>query len=392
LGLSLNKLKKLQRLIDGGVTLLGAGPMSKTTVNVVIDLSQKFDLPIAMIPSRRQIECDALGGGYVFNWTTEEFSDYVKFYDKKENVILARDHCGPWQSEKLGLDGLKPSLEAEMEEVKISLKSDISSGFDMIHIDPSLGLENNLNSDQVRETIFTMIEYCESIKVNDLIYEIGTEEQYYSAANVDSSEIELKKILLGLEDKKLPKPKFYVAQTGTKVKELRNVGNFDNELDAKGILPASYQLPKVLGICEKYGVWLKEHNADYLSDVGLAWHRRFGIHAANIAPEFGVVETSNLIKLAKQIKAEDLVDNLIEIVNLKGKWKKWMLENSKATEYEKMLIAGHYHFSEPWFLDWRNELELRLKNKSIDLNTELYASIRTSIERILLNFGYHSAL
>jgi hypothetical protein len=57
-----------------------------------------------------------------------------------------------------------------------------------------------------------------------------------------------------------------------------------------------------------------------------------------------------------------------------------------------MLIAGHYHFSEPWFLDWRNELELRLKNKSIDLNTELYASIRTSIERILLNFGYRSAL
>ena len=66
----MNKLKKLQRLIDKGVTLLGAGPMSKTTVDVIVDLAQKFDKPIAMIPSRRQIECEALGGGYVFNWTT----------------------------------------------------------------------------------------------------------------------------------------------------------------------------------------------------------------------------------------------------------------------------------------------------------------------------------
>jgi len=388
----LNKLNKLQRLIDKGVTLLGAGPMSKTTVDVIVDLAQKFDKPIAMIPSRRQIECEALGGGYVFNWTTEEFSDYVKFSDKKENIILARDHCGPWQSEKLNLNGFKSSLEEEMEEVKTSLESDISSGFDMIHIDPSLGLENSLNSDHIREITFNMVEFCESIKVNELIYEIGTEEQHFSALSSDLSEIELKKILLGLDKKKLPRPKFYVVQTGTKVKEMRNVGNFDNRLDAKGILPASFQLPKVLNSCANNGVWLKEHNADYLSDVALAWHRRFGIHAANIAPEFGVVETSNLIKLAKQIKAKDLIDNMIEIVNLKGKWKKWMLEESKATEYEKMLIAGHYHFSEPWFLDWRNELELRLKNKSINLNAELYAKVSESIERILFKFGYNNAI
>ena len=87
-----------------------------------------------------------------------------------------------------------------------------------------------------------------------------------------------------------------------------------------------------------------------------------------------------------------IIDNLIEIVNLKGKWKKWMLEESKATEYEKMLIAGHYHFSEPWFLDWRNELELRLKSKSINLNIELYTKISESIQRILLKFGYDNAI
>ena len=36
---------------------------------------------------------------------------------------------------------------------------------------------------------------------------------------------------------------------------------------------------------------LKEHNADYLSDNALKWHKKFGIHGANVAPEFGVCET-----------------------------------------------------------------------------------------------------
>ena len=31
-----------------------------------------------LIASRRQIECKALGGGYCNNWSTEEFSKYVK--------------------------------------------------------------------------------------------------------------------------------------------------------------------------------------------------------------------------------------------------------------------------------------------------------------------------
>jgi hypothetical protein len=36
-----------------------------------------------------------------------------------------------------------------------------------------------------------------------------------------------------------------------------------------------------------YGVGLKEHNADYLSDI-LYMHPVFGITAVNVAPEFGV--------------------------------------------------------------------------------------------------------
>ena len=40
---------------------------------------------------------------------------------------------------------------------------------------------------------------------------------------------------------------------------------------------------------------MKEHNADYLSDEALCWHPRLGIHAANIAPEFGVAESKEFV-------------------------------------------------------------------------------------------------
>lgn len=58
----MSKLKKIQELISRRITLLGAGPMSKFSVDAIIELSNFYNLPIAMIPSRRQIECKELGG------------------------------------------------------------------------------------------------------------------------------------------------------------------------------------------------------------------------------------------------------------------------------------------------------------------------------------------
>jgi len=44
------------------------GPVTKNTVDVVIDIVNEFDHDFSFIPSRRQIEYN---GGYVNNWTTE---------------------------------------------------------------------------------------------------------------------------------------------------------------------------------------------------------------------------------------------------------------------------------------------------------------------------------
>ena len=75
-------MSKVEKLIDFGLkkkcTLLGIGPMSKNCIDVTIELANKYNVPIMLIASRRQIESNELGGGYVNNWTTEEYSEYVK--------------------------------------------------------------------------------------------------------------------------------------------------------------------------------------------------------------------------------------------------------------------------------------------------------------------------
>ena len=388
MGYLVSNLEKIKDLVKRRITLLGAGPMSKFSVDAIIELSNFYNLPIAIIPSRRQIECGELGGGYVENWSTEEFTQYVKHNDKGGNVLLSRDHCGPWQLEQLNKHGLPNTLEEEMKLVKISIEADIKSGFDLIHIDPSLGFKHGLNKDEVRNIAYELIDFCETIKTSEVLYEIGTEEQVYSSSEDVESELNI--ILSSLESKKLPPPIFYVHQTGTKVVERRNVGNFDNPLDSKGYFPASFNLPRVTKLCELNGVWLKEHNADYLSNEALRWHPRFGIHAANVAPEFGVIETQTIIKLANMTSSNDLIEIMLNKVNSFGKWKKWMLKNSNSNEFEKMLIAGHYHFSEDWHIEWRSELRSRLNRIDIDLDSYIFIEVKKSINRYLECFGYAS--
>ena len=48
-------------------TLLGVGPMSKNCIDASIELSSDYDIPLFLIASRRQIDSEEFGGGYVNN-------------------------------------------------------------------------------------------------------------------------------------------------------------------------------------------------------------------------------------------------------------------------------------------------------------------------------------
>src|SRR3989344_5916125 len=119
-------------------TLLNIGPMSQNCVDAVIELARELRLPLGLIASRRQIEAAAHGGGYVNNWTTETFAEYVRAKDPERTVFLARDHGGPWQNYAEGKG--KMNLAQAMESAKSSFETDIRAGFDMLHLDPSIDI------------------------------------------------------------------------------------------------------------------------------------------------------------------------------------------------------------------------------------------------------------
>ena len=62
---------------------LGLGPMSLEIINSLNYFSKKYQKKIMLICSRNQVETDKLGGGYVNNFSTSQFSKFVKRKKKR---------------------------------------------------------------------------------------------------------------------------------------------------------------------------------------------------------------------------------------------------------------------------------------------------------------------
>ena len=368
-------------------TLLGVGPMSLNCTDAAIDLANQYEIPLMLIASRRQIDSEEFGGGYVNNWTTEKFSDYVIDRDKKGKILLARDHGGPWQNEQE--KSQKLSLRRAMDSAKLSYRADIDAKFQIIHIDASVDIFSKPTVDEIIDRIFELYEYCWNYaqqQGQDIIFEIGTEEQTGSTNTQEELDYLLNKIFAFCNENRLPKPTFVVVQTGTRVVETRNIGSFDSPIRVAKEIPAEIQVPKMVEICKKHGILLKQHNTDYLSDETLKWHPRLGIHSANVAPEFGVAETDALIRILEMNNLQKYAEDFLQLAYDSNKWKKWMLPSSNATDRDRSIIAGHYIFATEKVSILKERAAVELKKKGIELEYELKDRVKTGIMRYLKNF------
>lgn len=368
-------------------TLLGVGPMSVNCVDATIELANEHEVPILMIASRRQIDSEEFGGGYVNNWTTEEFARYVTDKDKKGKILLARDHGGPWQNtrEKDAQLGLRRA----MESAKSSYRSDIAAGFQVLHIDPSVDIHGQPDVDEVLDRVFDLYDYCWSQAQQhnrEIIFEVGTEEQSGSTNSQEELDYTLNEINKFCRKNRFDPPAFVVIQCGTRVMEMRNVGSFDSPVRVANEIPAEIQLPKMIEICNRHGIFMKEHNTDYLSDEALQWHPRLGIHAANVAPEFGVAESKALVGVLEANGYDELAARFLTLAYDSNKWDKWMLDGTTATDRDRSLIAGHYVFSTPECKELKAEAAKLLARKHIDLEAHLKQQVKNSILRYLRSF------
>ncbi len=151
-----NKFNKIFR--SNPSTLLGIGPMSKNITIATTELSNMYNVDLMLIASRRQIDSKSFGGGYVNNWDTRSFSNFINKLDKKKKIILCRDHGGPWQNDSEIKSKL--TLSQAMRSAKKSYKEDIDSNFEIIHIDPSIDPFNkSITTQQILDRVFELYDF-----------------------------------------------------------------------------------------------------------------------------------------------------------------------------------------------------------------------------------------
>jgi hypothetical protein len=317
------------------------GPMSKNIVDAIIEYVDESNINVGIIASRRQIDFD---GGYVNNWNTNEFHNYIK--SKNKNIILVRDHCGPNQG-KLEDDG----IESFIDDCKY---------FDIIHIDvwkKYPDYEEGLNK---------TIEFIKlGFKINNnLLFEIGTEE---SIRKFSIEEIErlINDLSENLTEDEFNKIYYCVIQSGTALLGYENIGKYD-----------SNKLEKMIYVVKKNKMFSKEHNGDFLKNDLIKEKFDLGLDAINVAPEYGHYET-DLILEEIQKTDNNLFYDFYDICLKSKKWEKWVSSDfvPDNNKYDLIKISGHYVFSTPEFLKIKERLD-----KNIDIK------IKKSIKAKISNF------
>mgnify|MGYP003131767902 CR=1 FL=1 len=296
------------------------GPMSKNVVDAVIEFTEENGNKVGFIPSRRQVEYN---GGYVNNWTTNEFAEYVN-----GRVVIERDHGGPGQG--YYSDGGYESFKFD------------SKRFDIIHVDPWKLFSNYNNG--LNQTIHYM-KYIHKINSN-ILFEVGTEEAVRSFTPK-----ELDKLLKSLSDFNFfDNIKYAVVQSGVGLDlgKRINTGTFDGG-----------RLKEFVDVCKNWNVLSKEHNGDYLTNEDIKVRFDIGLDSLNIAPEFGQLETLCYLE-----HMGDDIEDYYQICYQSNRWKKWV-DNDFVPENNKkelIKICGHYVLSDKKFLSIKPDIDDKIKN------------------------------
>jgi tagatose-1,6-bisphosphate aldolase non-catalytic subunit AgaZ/GatZ len=380
--------EQLERaLCEGRRTLLGIGPMSKNCVDAALRIAERCKAPFFLIASRRQIDSEEFGGGYVNHWNTESLAQYVTERNPKQNILLSRDHGGPWQNPLEVQRGL--GVSEAMRSAKRSYESDIASGFRVIHIDPSVSHQGVPGIDTVLERLFELYDFCceTAAKLGkEILIEVGAEEQRDSANSVEELDYFASRVGQFCLKNRLQPASFVVIQTGTRVVETRNVGVLQSWFE-KESQPLQKQILDLLHAAQKHGFWIKQHNTDYLPDDILALHSNLGIHAANVAPEFAVAETQAILKICREHGLRRFEETLLSASYASKKWEKWMVDGTNASDFDRSVVAAHYVFSTPEVEAAKQEAVSILEKKNISLDLLLVEAVEASIERYVRNFG-----
>ena len=320
---------------------LGFGPMSKEIIDILARHTKENNYPLMIIASRNQVDYVT---GYVC--TTAELAEQVKQY-KNPNLLLCRDHCGPYFSD---LDkGL--TIEDAMDRCMKTISQDIASGFDLIHIDVSRIKENQLFYAK------QLIEYAISLNPN-IKLEFGSEDN--TGIDIDSSLARID-VQLGFLNPYKDNVVFFVTQTGSLTKN-GQAGVFD--------------IARNQAVCKQIraeGFLFKEHNADYFTAVDIDHRIHAGVDSLNIAPQLGKIQTD----LLKEFAPADLWATFSDLVYNQNYWHRWVPEGVTDKDVA-VSVSGHYLFNSQTYKDIIANIDYeKFKSKLTRLIEDLLTHYKT---------------
>lgn len=293
---------------------LGFGPMSKEIIEILAKYTKEQNYPLMIIASRNQVDYVT---GYVC--TTAELAEQVKPF-KNPNLLLCRDHCGPYFSD---LDK-NLSIEDAIDRCMKTIAADIAAGFDLIHIDVSRIKDNQLHYAK------KLIEFALSLNPN-IKLEFGSEDN--TGIDITSSLARID-VQLGFLNPYKDNIVFFVTQTGSLTKD-GQAGNFDVERNK--------EIGKQIRAA---GFMFKEHNADYFTAEDIQQRIDACVDSLNIAPQLGVMQTT----LLKEFAPADLWSTFADLVYNQDYWKRWVPEG--VTDKDVAVnVSGHYLFDSQTYKD-----------------------------------------
>jgi len=390
--LLLQRLKDCSEKEKINYTLLAVCPNSKNVLKASLRSAKRMNTPMIFAATLNQVDSD---GGYT-GWTHKDLIRVIK--EESYNIgydgpiITCIDHGGPWLKDIQVIE--KWDYKRSMLWIKKSFEEALLAGFDLIHIDPTIDIYQNVINietvaDRTLELILFIEEFRKSKRIKAIAYEVGTEEVHGGLANIGIFKEFLKILKIGLSKYNLDYawPYFIVGKVGTDL----HTTTFD-PIVAK----------KLVDISKIYGSYIKGHYTDFVSN--LKEYPIIGIGAANIGPELTMVEYDALMELCKIEEELYEKNNIACKSNFKfvleqsvlnsGRWKKWLREgetdfNQLDSERKELIIktSARYIWELPEVTCSEKYLFRNLELNGIDAENWVLTNIEANIEKYFMAFN-----
>ncbi|HPG38938.1 MAG TPA: class II D-tagatose-bisphosphate aldolase, non-catalytic subunit [bacterium] len=336
----LKRIKHNYKLTGQYSTLFAACPNSESVIKAALRAAYRANAPIEFAATLNQVDVD---GGY----TGMDQYEFVKKIHLEADaigysgpIIIGLDHGGPWLKDIQTIE--KWDYNRCMDWLKNSLVESVKAGYDLLHIDPTVDITVKegqiipieLVADRTLELIAHVEQFRRSHNYPKIAYEVGTEEVHGGLADISTFTKFLSLLKKGLTETNLGDvwPCFIVGKVGTDL----HTTIFDAQVAKKLSEEAA-----------RYGSVIKGHYSDNVSNP--EEYPLSGMGAANVGPEFTEAEYDGLMVLIKkenELKTQGRIATpskfkaiLENAVISSGRWKKWLLNNEKGLEFDKLSPA-----------------------------------------------------